>query len=333
VFDALRRRVLAPLALILAATGCVQAPPAPGSPAAPSAATPAVAPAPATPAVASASAAPAPAPTLPPSVLALGAAAKRQVPMLDVPGLKAAIDGGRAGLLVDVREPDEYAAGHLPGAINIPRGTIETAIWPRVGGTSTPDLARPMTLYCGTGLRCALAARSLRELGFTAVSAVEMRFPADWVKAGLPIERSPDPVWVVAREVRLPAPAATVWATVRPFDRLHAWHPAMASTRMDGDASRPGAVRELTTKSGAVVREELLSLDDAAMTVQYRILESPLPARDVIATLRVIPVAEGSLVVWSSSFRPRGEAKQEPARAAVASIYEAGLKGLRDTVR
>ncbi|MFO0235162.1 MAG: SRPBCC family protein [Burkholderiales bacterium] len=324
VFDVLRRRVLAPLALTLTATGCVQAPPAPGSPAAPSAAAPAVA---------SAPAAPAAAPALPPSVVALGAAATRQVPMLDVAGLEAAIGGGRAGLLVDVREPDEYAAGHLPGAINIPRGTIEIAIWPRVGGASTPDLARPITLYCGTGLRCALAARSLRELGFTAVSAVEMRFPADWVKAGLPIERSPDPVWVVARELRLPVPAPAVWATVRPFDRLHVWHPTMASTRMDGDPSRPGAVRELTTKSGAVVREELLSLADAAMTVQYRILESPLPARDVIATLRVIPVAEGSLVVWSSSFRPRGEAKQAPTRAAVASIYEAGLKGLGETVR
>ncbi|MCZ8107894.1 MAG: rhodanese-like domain-containing protein, partial [Burkholderiales bacterium] len=246
VFDVLRRRVLAPLALTLTATGCVQAPPAPGSPAAPSAAAPAVA---------SAPAAPAAAPALPPSVVALGAAAKRQVPMLDVAGLEAAIGGGRAGLLVDVREPDEYAAGHLPGAINIPRGTIEIAIWPRVGGASTPDLARPITLYCGTGLRCALAARSLRELGFTAVSAVEMRFPADWVKAGLPIERSPDPVWVVARELRLPVPAPAVWATVRPFDRLHVWHPTMASTRMDGDPSRPGAVRELTTKSGAVVRE------------------------------------------------------------------------------
>ncbi|MFO0459370.1 MAG: hypothetical protein ACK50I_09185, partial [Burkholderiales bacterium] len=70
VFDVLRRRVLAPLALTLTATGCVQAPPAPGSPAAPSAAAPAVA---------SAPAAPAAAPALPPSVVALGAAAKRQV--------------------------------------------------------------------------------------------------------------------------------------------------------------------------------------------------------------------------------------------------------------
>jgi rhodanese-related sulfurtransferase len=184
----LLRRAAAVLAVAASAAACTQAPLAPPATTAPpaQAATTATPTRPAVPAAATA-------PALPASVVALGAAAKRQVPMLDLAGLKAAIDAGRAGLLIDVREPDEFAAAHLPGAVNVPRGTIETAIWPRVGGAAAPDLSRRMTLYCGTGLRCALAAKSLRDLGFTDVSAVEMRFPADWVKAGHPIERSPVP--------------------------------------------------------------------------------------------------------------------------------------------
>lgn len=130
----------------------------------------------------------APAPTFPPPVAALVAAAKQQVPRLDLAGLRAALDGGTTGLLIDVREPDEYAAGHVPGAVNIPRGLIEFAIWPRVGGAAAPDYTRPMTLYCGTGARCALAARSLRDLGFVAVRFVDMRF-VDWVAGGNPVAR------------------------------------------------------------------------------------------------------------------------------------------------
>lgn len=128
------------------------------------------------------------APQFPPAVGALVAAAKQQVPGWDLPSFRAALDAGRTGLLIDVREPEEYAAGHVPGAVNVPRGLIEFQIWSRVGGAAAPDYARPMTLYCGTGARCSLAAKSLRDLGFTQVRYVDMRF-ADWVQGGHPIAR------------------------------------------------------------------------------------------------------------------------------------------------
>lgn len=78
-------------------------------------------------------------------------------------------------VLLDVREPDEYRAGHLPGAINIPRGLLEF----RMSGT--PELASPglqILLYCKTSGRAALAARSLREMGYLNVKSIAGGFDA-----------------------------------------------------------------------------------------------------------------------------------------------------------
>lgn len=100
--------------------------------------------------------------------------------------LKAALDHRTTGLLIDVREPQEFQAGHLPGAMNLPRGLVELRIWSLVGFPGALDLGRKMTLYCGSGVRCILAAKSLQDLGFTGVVAVDMRL-ADWAAAGYPL--------------------------------------------------------------------------------------------------------------------------------------------------
>ncbi len=122
----------------------------------------------------------------PPALADLIARTKAQIRVIGLPALKAAFDAGSTGLLIDVREPDEFRSGHLPGAINIPRGQIELSIWSRVGAPGEPDMGRKMTLYCGSGVRCMLAAKSLQDLGFTNVVAVDMRL-GDWAKAGYPL--------------------------------------------------------------------------------------------------------------------------------------------------
>jgi len=124
----------------------------------------------------------------PASVGQLVANAKKQVKTVTMAEFRTLVEQRQTGLLIDVREPAEYAAGYVPGAINVPRGTIEFAIWPHVGSAATPDLARQMTLYCRTGGRCALAAKSLQELGFANVTAVDMQIE-EWVKAGHPFEK------------------------------------------------------------------------------------------------------------------------------------------------
>jgi len=122
----------------------------------------------------------------PPSVGQLVADAKRQVKTMDLASFKSAFDRNELGLLIDVREPEEFAGGFVPGAVNVPRGVIELKIWAYVGYPDKTDMGRKMTLYCGSGTRCVLAAKSLQDLGFTDVTAVDMRI-GDWAKAGYPL--------------------------------------------------------------------------------------------------------------------------------------------------
>jgi phage shock protein E len=81
-------------------------------------------------------------------------------------------------LLVDVREPDEYAAGHLPGAVSLPRGVLEFRL-PDI--SSDPD--RLIVCYCGSGGRSALAADSLLRIGYRRVLSLAGGIQA-WGAAG-----------------------------------------------------------------------------------------------------------------------------------------------------
>jgi len=70
-------------------------------------------------------------------------------------------------VVLDVREADEYEQGAIPGALHIPRGTLETSIEGRV-----PDHDTPLIVHCAGGTRSAFAAKSLHELGYTDVVSV-----------------------------------------------------------------------------------------------------------------------------------------------------------------
>ena len=92
-------------------------------------------------------------------------------------------------LLLDVREADEYAAGHLPGAISMPRGVLEF----RLG--SSPELEardRSFVLYCKTSGRAALAALAMHEMGYVDVGSIAGGFDA-WAAAGLPVAKPQQP--------------------------------------------------------------------------------------------------------------------------------------------
>ncbi len=98
-----------------------------------------------------------------------------------------------ASVLIDVREPHEYEEGHIPGAMNIPRGTLEFAVLDHpvlaAGAASDPDKL-PETrifLYCRSGKRAALAAQTLESMGFEQVFSLEGGYKA-WREAGLPVE-------------------------------------------------------------------------------------------------------------------------------------------------
>ncbi|HEY5791459.1 MAG TPA: rhodanese-like domain-containing protein [Gammaproteobacteria bacterium] len=90
--------------------------------------------------------------------------------------LRDQLDAGQTPLLVDIREPYEYAAMHIPGSLNVPRGILESACeW---GYEETvPELARArerlIVLACRSGNRSILAAESLQKLGFAHVHSLQ----------------------------------------------------------------------------------------------------------------------------------------------------------------
>jgi len=110
---------------------------------------------------------------------------QKHVKVIGLEEYRRVVDNPGAALIVDVREPDEFAAGHIPGAINIPRGVIGEQIWNHVGAPDKADLQRPIVLQCQAGRRASMAAQSLDQLGFTHTSVVMMNLD-DWKKAGHP---------------------------------------------------------------------------------------------------------------------------------------------------
>ena len=128
----------------------------------------------------------APAPSYPPAINQLVATTKSQIKTVKMPEFKAAFDKKDVGLLIDVRNENEFEDGFIPGAVNVPRGLIEFRIWKLVGFPDKTNMNTKMMLYCATGGRCALATKSLQDLGFTNATSVDMKFD-DWVKAGYPV--------------------------------------------------------------------------------------------------------------------------------------------------
>jgi rhodanese-related sulfurtransferase len=124
----------------------------------------------------------------PAAVAELLASARQKVTHIDMTAFSKIFESPGNALLIDVREPGEFAAGHIPGAINIPRGLIEFRIWPYIGYPGHPGLDAELYLYCGWGSRSLLAARSLQQLGLSRVIAVDMRL-ADWQAAGHPLTK------------------------------------------------------------------------------------------------------------------------------------------------
>lgn len=114
-------------------------------------------------------------------------AAKARVHEVPVDQAEAAIR--RADVLLDVREADEFAAGHLPGAIHVSRGLLEFKLG------STPALAArdlKVVLYCKTSGRAALAAAVMHDMGYLDVVSIAGGYDA-WLAAGKPVHKPEAP--------------------------------------------------------------------------------------------------------------------------------------------
>jgi rhodanese-related sulfurtransferase len=117
----------------------------------------------------------------------LVAAARARVLEVSVAQAEQAIR--EADVLVDVREADEFAAGHLPGAIHISRGMLEFrfSAMPALQSRDTK-----VVLYCKTSGRAALAGAALQDMGYLNVQNMAGGFDA-WVAAGKPVAKPDTP--------------------------------------------------------------------------------------------------------------------------------------------
>ncbi|MBJ7601836.1 MAG: rhodanese-like domain-containing protein [Candidatus Dormibacteraeota bacterium] len=117
--------------------------------------------------------------------------ARRTIPEASTEQTKEMLDRGEVDLLIDVREPGEWEAGHIPGAIHAPRGMLEWYADPTYANHK-PELTAStdarIVLHCAAGGRSLLAAKTLQEMGYTNVSSMKGGYN-EWVAAGLPTEK------------------------------------------------------------------------------------------------------------------------------------------------
>jgi rhodanese-related sulfurtransferase len=118
-----------------------------------------------------------------PKVKAMIDEAKAAIKKVPAETVKAAIDKKEKVVILDVRDSGEFAAGHLPGAINISRGTLEMNV-----ANAITDLDAKVYVYCKTAGRSSLATKTLNDLGYKGAILMDAQY-ADWVKAGYPVER------------------------------------------------------------------------------------------------------------------------------------------------
>jgi len=118
-----------------------------------------------------------------PQFLKLVDEARKKIKETNVADVKRRADAGEQFFLVDVREDNEWANGHIPGAIHLGKGIIERDIEQVV-----PDTDAKVILYCGGGFRSALVADNLQKMGYTNVESMDGGWRG-WTSAGLPITK------------------------------------------------------------------------------------------------------------------------------------------------
>ena len=118
-----------------------------------------------------------------PAFLAIVNDAKTRVKEADFRDIKKRLDAGEKMILVDTREDNEWAKGHIPGAVHLGKGIIERDV-----ETTIPDKNATLVLYCGGGFRSALAADNLQKMGYKNVISMDGGWRA-WTESNFPVAK------------------------------------------------------------------------------------------------------------------------------------------------
>jgi NADPH:quinone reductase-like Zn-dependent oxidoreductase/uncharacterized protein YndB with AHSA1/START domain len=140
----------------------------------------------------------------------------------------------------------------------------------------------------------------------------------------------------VRQSTIIDAPVDTVWRLLRDFNGHESWHPAIATSAIEGGepVDMVGAVRRFRLKDGGELREQLLSLSDRERRLTYCLLEAPLPLMGYVAAISLKPVTDGDRTFWewSSEFHPPVERRDELVRLVTEGIYRTGFEAIRRLV-
>ncbi|WP_298922224.1 zinc-binding dehydrogenase [uncultured Roseobacter sp.] len=130
------------------------------------------------------------------------------------------------------------------------------------------------------------------------------------------------------------APAIDVWRLLRDFNAHERWHPAIATSFIEGGGAPDvvGAVRNFRLTDGGLLREQLIDASDLDMRLSYCLLEAPVPLHNYVAHMRLRRVTDGDacFVEWWSRFDPPAAEITKMTELVRDGVYRAGFRALQD---
>jgi hypothetical protein len=120
-----------------------------------------------------------------------------------------------------------------------------------------------------------------------------------------------------AKSANLPA---TSWLKVGDFCSIGVWHPAVATCVL----SHGNKIRTLSLKGGGTIVERLLKWDADGKSYTYTIVSSPLPVKNYVSTIKVVPDGNGSDVIWTGKYKAVKGTSDADAKKVIDGIYKAG---------
>lgn len=118
--------------------------------------------------------------------------------------------------------------------------------------------------------------------------------------------------------------ADQLWQMIGQFNALPDWHPTVEKSEL----SKAGETRTLSLAGGGQIVEKLESTDDDSKTYTYSIVDSPLPVKNYVSTIKVSGSGDNATVEWSSEFEAAGMPEND-AMKAIEGVYQAGFDNLK----
>ena len=134
------------------------------------------------------------------------------------------------------------------------------------------------------------------------------------------------------RSAVINAPVDRVWATIRDFNALPSWHPAIARSEIESGRTSDaiGCVRSFSLQDGGHLREQLLALSDVDHSFTYNILVSPMPVKNYVATCRLTPVTVGNrtFAEWWADFEVTSGTEEAMVAQIGDGVFVTGFEAL-----